>query len=98
VTLEEIKAALGDRMFLLDGIPAVYFDAEYPVSALEECARRLIELFAPRLVLGISDEISSHGDIERIRVVNRIVDHYNTAQRGAGQVGDSERGFGRLEA
>jgi hypothetical protein len=80
VTLEEIKAALGNRMFLLDGIPAVYFDAEYPASAPEECARRLIELFAPRLVLGISDEISSHGDIERIREVNRIVAEYISAR------------------
>jgi hypothetical protein len=27
--------------------------------------------------LGISDEISSHGDLERIRLVGRIVDEYN---------------------
>lgn len=77
VTLEEIKAGLGDDIFLLDGIPAVFFDATYPVSILEDCARRLIELFAPKLVLGISDEISSHGDIERIRIVGKIVDEYN---------------------
>jgi hypothetical protein len=37
----------------------------------------LIELFAPKLVLGISDEISSNGDIERVRVVGEIVDQYN---------------------
>ena len=78
VTLEEIKEGLGDDLFLLDGIPAVFFDATYPVSMLEDCARRLIELFAPRLVLGISDEISSHGDIERIRIVGKIVDEYNS--------------------
>jgi hypothetical protein len=84
VTLEEIRAALGDRMVLLDGIPAVYFDAEYPVSTLEACARRLIELFAPRLILGISDEISSHGEIERIRVVGRIVAEYNAARSAPG--------------
>jgi len=77
VTLEEIKAGLGDAMFLLDGIPAVYFDAYYPLSVLEECTRRLIELFAPKLVLGISDEISSTGDLERIRFVGEIVDGYN---------------------
>ena len=77
VTLEEIKAGLGDTMFLLDGIPAVYFDDTFPVEMLIECTHRLIELFAPRLVLGISDEISSTGDIERIRVVGEIVDQYN---------------------
>ena len=77
VTLEEVRDALGDDLVLLDGIPAVYLDATYPVSVLEACTRRLIELFAPRLVLGISDELSSHGDIERIRVVTRIVEEYN---------------------
>lgn len=76
VTLEETKAALGD-MFLLDGIPAVYFDHTYSERELLDCARRCIDLFAPRLVLGISDEISSHGDIERIRAVGRVVDEYN---------------------
>lgn len=78
VTLEEIKEGLGDEIFLIDGIPAVYFDSTFPVSDLEKCTHRLIELFAPKLVLGISDEISSTGDIERIRVVGRIVDEYNS--------------------
>jgi len=77
VTIDETKEALGDEMFLLDGIPAVYFDETFPVEVLEECTHRLIELFAPKLVLGISDEISSTGDIERVRVVDRIVDEYN---------------------
>ena len=82
VELVEIRKALGDEMFLLDGIPAVYFDDTYPVEVLVECAERLIELFAPRLVLGISDEISSSGDIERLRVVDGIVQEYNARQRG----------------
>ena len=77
VTLEEIKEGLGDEMLLLDGIPAIYFDETYSVEVLETCVHRLIELFAPRLFLGISDEISSTGDIERIRVVGEIVDRYN---------------------
>ena len=77
VTLEETREALGDDMFLLDGIPAIYFDDTFPVSVLEDCVDKLIELFAPRLVLGISDELSSTGDIERIRVVQDIVDEYN---------------------
>jgi hypothetical protein len=77
VTLEEVREALGDRMFLLDGIPAVYFDDTFSVDVLVDCTRRLIELFAPRLVLGISDEISSTGDLDRIKVVGEIVDQYN---------------------
>jgi len=64
-------------MFLLDGIPAVYFDDTFPVETLVECTHKLIELFAPKLVLGISDEISSTGDIERLRVVGDIVEAHN---------------------
>ena len=77
VTLEEVKEALGDEMVLLDGIPAIYFDDMFPIEVLTDCAHKIIELFAPRLVLGISDEISSTGDIERIGVVGEIVDEYN---------------------
>jgi len=79
VTLEEIKEGLGDEMFLIDGLPAVLFDEYYSVSELEDFTHRLIEMFAPKLVLGISDEISSTGDIERIRVVGKIVEEYNAS-------------------
>ncbi len=82
VTLEEVRQALGDEMFLIDGIPAVYFDDTYPVETLIETTERIIDLFAPKLVLGISDEISSTGDIERIRIVGEIVDRYNAGMGG----------------
>lgn len=80
VTLDEVKTALGDRMFLLDGIPAILFDRTFATSELEECAKRVIDLFAPKLVLGISDEISSSGDIERLQRVGEIVEGYNARQ------------------
>ncbi len=80
VTLEETRAALGDKLFLFDGIPAILFDDMYPVSMLRECAQKVIDLFAPNLVLGISDEISAHGNIERICVVSEIVDRYNSGR------------------
>jgi hypothetical protein len=76
VTLEETKAALGD-MFLLDGIPAIYFDETYSEQTLIGCAKKCIDLFAPHLILGVSDEVSSHGDIERVRLVAEVVDEYN---------------------
>jgi hypothetical protein len=78
VTLEETKAALGN-MYLLDGIPAVYFDSTYSEQTLIDCTRRCIELFAPHLILGISDEMSSTGEIERIRLVGQMVDEYNAS-------------------
>jgi len=77
VTLEEIKEALGDEMFLLDGIPAIYFDEIYSEDILIQCTEKIIELFAPKLILGISDEISSTGDIERVRLVDKLVSEYN---------------------
>ena len=76
VTLEEVKEAMGD-MVLLDGIPAVYFDETYPEEVLVDCVHKLLDLFAPNLILGISDEMSSMGNIERIRLVGKIVDEYN---------------------
>ena len=39
--------------------------------------QKILDLFAPHLILGISDEISSTGEIERIRLVGRMVDEYN---------------------
>lgn len=78
VTLEEMKDALGDEVFLVDGIAAVLFEDTFPVEALVEQVHRLIELFAPKLVLGISDEMPSRGCIERVRLVQEIVDKYNS--------------------
>ncbi|MCX5672272.1 MAG: hypothetical protein NTU94_13220 [Planctomycetota bacterium] len=78
VTLEETKDALGE-MFLFDGIPAIYFDKTFSEKTLLACAHRCINLLAPNLVLGISDEISSTGDIERIRRVGESVDNYNAS-------------------
>ncbi len=79
VTLEKVKEALGDQVFLLDGIPALLFDPGYTEDELAECTVRVIHLFAPKLILGISDEMASTGDIERIRLVGRIVDDYNAS-------------------
>ena len=79
VTLEEIKEALGEKLFLIDGIPAVYFDDTYPVDVLKDCVRHVVDLFAPKLVLGASDEISSTADISRIPIVGKIVDEYNAS-------------------
>jgi len=72
VTLEQIKEALGQAV-LLDGIPAVYFLPSFSEVTLRECVRRLVELFYPRLVLGISDEIPPDGDIGRVKMVGELV-------------------------
>ncbi len=72
VTLEEMKAALGDKV-LLDGIPAVYFLPYFPMDELIDCTKKIIDLFHPRLILGISDEIPPDGDIDRVRLIGEMV-------------------------
>ena len=83
VALDAMKEALGDGIFLMDGIAALLFNPLYPVSRLIDQTKRVIELFAPKLVLGISDELPSTGDIGRIYIVGEIVDEYNIAIQSA---------------
>ncbi len=78
VTLDEVKEALGKNMYLIDGVAAILFDVIYPIEELVKQVKQVIQLFAPRLVLGISDEISATGDIQRIKLVGKIVDEYNS--------------------
>ena len=68
---EQVRDALGS-LILVDGIPCTDFLPAEPIEGLVENTRKCIEYFAPRLVLGISDEISPVGDIERVRLVTRL--------------------------
>lgn len=77
VSVEEVKKAFGDDLFLIDGIAAILFEDMYPIEELEKQTKQVIEMFAPKLILGISDEISSLGNLERVRFVGKIVDEYN---------------------
>ena len=72
VTLEEMKDALGDKI-LLDGIPAVLFTASYSREELIATAERIVDLFHPNLILGVSDEVpegTGAEAIERIKMVS----------------------------
>jgi hypothetical protein len=74
MTLEEIKAAVGDRIVCLDLLPAIHFLPHYSLQECLEFAKRVIDLFAPRLILGISDEISQVGEIEKVEAITELVD------------------------
>ncbi|MHA2067445.1 MAG: uroporphyrinogen decarboxylase family protein [Candidatus Thorarchaeota archaeon] len=76
VTLEDMREGM-EGLFLRDGIPAIMFCPWMDIETLENHVRRLIELFYPRLILGISDLLPANADIERIRVVNEIVREFN---------------------
>ena len=77
VTLEEIKRHLGDKVGLIDGIAATLFSDIYPIEMLEEQALKLIDLFAGKLILGISDEMASHGNIDRVKFITELVEKHN---------------------
>jgi hypothetical protein len=85
VTLEEVRDALGD-LILLDGIPCTDFLPSVPVESLIENANKCIDYFAPNLVLGISDEISPVGDIERVRLVSELVRQRSKATTATGAI------------
>jgi len=75
VTLEELKAALGDTI-LLDGIPAILFLPQFSAEELLDFATRVLDMFAPNLILGISDELPPPADIEKVRLVTQLVEDY----------------------
>jgi len=74
IALEEIKSAVGDKMVVLDLLPAIDFLSYRPLNELLDFTRRVIDMFAPRLILGVSDEISQVGEIEKIEAVSNLVD------------------------
>lgn len=76
VELEELRESINDLVFL-DGIPAIYFLSEYPEGELIECFYKVVELFYPRLILGIADELPPGADIERVRLISKLVGDFN---------------------
>jgi hypothetical protein len=75
VTLEEIREAVPESMTLLDKLPMTHFLPQNPVEELDAAVEKIIKMFAPKLILSVSDEISPVCDIERIRRVASYVSH-----------------------
>jgi hypothetical protein len=75
VTLEEIKEALGDKI-LIDGLPATHFLPGVSRKELEAFVKKALDIFYPRLILGISDMLPPGGDIEKVRFVSGLVEAY----------------------
>ncbi len=73
VTLEEIKEHIGDKI-MLDGIPAVYFTSTYSREEVMETAEKVVKLFHPRLILGVSDEVPEGADEEAMNRVQMVAD------------------------
>ena len=74
MTLEEIKKAVGNTIVVLDLLPTIDFLPYCPLAEVLEFTRRVIDMFAPKLILGISDEISQTGQIEKVEAISELVD------------------------
>ena len=72
VTLEELKASIGDKI-LLDGIPSILFLSEYSNKDVQEYTKKVLEMFSPNLILGISDELSPNGQITKVEMIADLV-------------------------
>lgn len=78
VTLKEMKEGMG-KMFLRDGIPAVFFCPWTHIKTLEDQVTKLLHTFYPRLILGASDLVPANAAIERVTLVNKIVEEFNSS-------------------
>ena len=75
VTLGELREGLRGRV-LVDGIPATHFLPLVGDEELEAFVYRLLDLFKPGIIVGISDMLSPDGSIEKVRLVGDIVADY----------------------
>jgi hypothetical protein len=72
VEIEEIKEAVGDKI-LLDGIPAIMFLPAFPQEALIKFTQKVVDLFYPNLILGVSDELPPPAEIERVEEIREYL-------------------------
>ncbi len=75
VTLEEIKDAIGDKI-LVDGIAATLFMSQFSDEEFTRAVQRILELFSPNLILGVSDELPPNGEIRKAKLVSKIIDEF----------------------
>jgi hypothetical protein len=73
--LEELKEAMGETI-LLDGIPAILVLPRCSDEEVAGFATRVLDLFAPNLILGVSDELPPPADIEKVRLISELVANY----------------------
>ena len=83
VELDEMAEAMGDKI-LLDGIPAVYFLTHHSREEMQACVERLVELFHPRLVLGVSDELPEGSTAEGWERLKWVADYAKQYTGSAG--------------
>jgi len=72
VSIEYLKQNMGE-MILVDGIPATHFLNTTSCMELEDFVIKLVETFKPNLIAGISDMMPPDGDIEKVKLVGKVL-------------------------
>nr|MDO8085402.1 uroporphyrinogen decarboxylase family protein [Candidatus Sigynarchaeum springense] len=75
VSIEEVVDAMGKKV-LLDGIPSIYFLPQYSDEDVLAFARRVLDAFYPRIILGISDELCPTMQGHKLGLVGYLVANY----------------------
>lgn len=75
ITLEELRDGLKD-MILVDGFPATHFLPLVGYDEVEAFTYQILDLFKPNIIAGISDMLPPDGDIEKVRMIGKIVGEY----------------------
>ncbi|MBD3195818.1 MAG: hypothetical protein GF317_12225 [Candidatus Lokiarchaeota archaeon] len=76
VSLEEIKENIGSKI-ILDGIPSILFLDEYSNDFVLEYTKKVLDLFSPNLILGVSDEFPPNGNIKKLELIAKLVEKYS---------------------
>ncbi len=72
VSLKELKASIGNKI-LLDGIPAILFLPHYSFKYVREYTKKVLRLFSPNLILGVSDELPPNSDFRKVEMVSSLL-------------------------
>ena len=76
VTLEELQEAVGNKI-LLDVIPSVIFLPQYSIKFFREYVQKVLEMFSPNIIVGVSDELSPNGQMAKVEMIGEIIKHYD---------------------
>lgn len=75
VTLEELQEAIGNKVYL-DGIPSVIFLPHYSLRYVRDYTHKVLEMFSPNLILGVSDEMPPNGEIRKIEMIANLIKNF----------------------
>jgi len=75
-TLEEARAAWGDRVIIFGGVPSVILEPPYTDEQFEDYMNHLFPAASPgnAFILGIADNAMPGSDIQRIRRISQMVE------------------------